>query len=196
MINKCVVAFLKKLALSLIRIDKQINTYLKSTSTITQSFVGNMLGSGVRKANTFLKTKGLGGLDFAEVDSWSDNEKAAYMKATADMQYGDAGAGVKDVTPGMVKKGVKYSAKGDSRKKTWEGQTKTVGGVEVKQFQPSTPTPPSNNNSDGNSGPSHSEIIADARARSAAAAERLGTTVATGGSGRATGGLMKKRKKK
>lgn len=71
-----------------------------------------------------------------------------------------------------IQAGIDYAAKGDDRDEAWD-----AGRVVENQTAPST-----------------ERTSAELKAASEAAAERLGTTVATGG--RATGGLMQKKKKK
>ncbi|MDA7917495.1 hypothetical protein N9B74_00375 [bacterium] len=79
------------------------------------------------------------------------------------------------------------------RSETWKGQTKEVGGVEVKQFQPAkTAAEIQKSKSDNKDSPE--QAAAKNKAKAEAAAKRLGVNLATGG--RYKGGLMKKTKKK
>ena len=79
------------------------------------------------------------------------------------------------------------------RSETWKGQTKEVGGVKVKQFQPAkTAAEIQKSKSDNKDSPE--QAAAKNKAKAEAAAKRLGVNLATGG--RYKGGLMKKTKKK
>ena len=79
------------------------------------------------------------------------------------------------------------------RSETWKGQTKEVGGVKVKQFQPAK-TAAEIQKSKNDDKDSPEQAAAKNKAKAEAAAKRLGVNLATGG--RYKGGLMKKRKKK
>ena len=79
------------------------------------------------------------------------------------------------------------------RSETWKGQTKEVGGVEVKQFQPAK-TAAEIQKSKNDNKDSPAQAAAKNKAKAEAAASRLGVSLATGG--RYKGGLMKKTKKK
>ena len=79
------------------------------------------------------------------------------------------------------------------RPETWEGQTKEVGGIKVKQFQPAK-TAAEIQKSKNDDKDSPEQKAAKNKAKAEAAASRLGVNLATGG--RYKGGLMKKRKKK
>ena len=79
------------------------------------------------------------------------------------------------------------------RSETWKGQTKEVGGVKVKQFQPAK-TAAEIQKSKNDDKDSPAQAAAKNKAKAEAAAKRLGVNLATGG--RYKGGLMKKRKKK
>jgi hypothetical protein len=79
------------------------------------------------------------------------------------------------------------------RSETWKGQTKEVGGVEVKQFQPAKTAAEIQKAKDDNKD-SPEQAAAKNKAKAEAAAKRLGVNLATGG--RYKGGLMKKTKKK
>jgi len=79
------------------------------------------------------------------------------------------------------------------RPETWEGQTKEVGGVKVKQFQPAK-TAAEIQKSKNDDKDSPAQAAAKNKAKAEAAASRLGVNLATGG--RYKGGLMAKRKKK
>lgn len=79
------------------------------------------------------------------------------------------------------------------RSETWEGQTKEVGGVKVKQFQPAK-TAAEIQKSKNDDKDSPEQAAAKSKAKAEAAASRLGVNLATGG--RYKGGLMKKTKKK